>query len=155
MATEIKDKYSAASAFSITLTSLLGSTANVGRQSSFVNNQSNRFQKLIVYARLQQSGTVSGSKAAYVYGLRGDAAGHATDSAASGDGAITFNNAQLLGVIGNKASPAAGEYIEGEFIFDTPGPEFAIGITHDTCSTLSNLSTGQWVKYIGVNPEAQ
>jgi hypothetical protein len=155
MANEIKDKYSASTAFSITLTGLAGSSLGVGRQSALVDNSVTRYQKLLIYARVQQSGTVSGNHAAYIYGLREDNAGHISDSLTSGDASATFLNAPIIGVIGNKSSPNIGDYTNGEFIFDSPGPRFGVGVTQDQCSILSNNPTGQWVRWVGVDPEVQ
>lgn len=155
MANEIKDKYSSSAPFNIPLDGLTGITG-VGVYSDFVDNSSSRYRSVMIYAKLTQSGTLTGNKAGYVYGLRADASGHRTDGAQATTGSLTFLNAPLLGVMTNKVTPAAGDAIYGEFLFDTPGPSFAVGVSQDMCSTLTINSTGfNWVRWVGVNPEVQ
>lgn len=155
MPTEVKDKFSTASRANISLDYLLGSSAGVGRQSDFIDNTTTRYQKVLVYAKLTQSGTVTGNKAGQIYGLRSDDANHRTDGAGTSDAAITFLNAPLIGIITNKSSPSAGDVVYGEFVFDTPGPKFAFGVSQDMCQSLSPGTGANWIYWVGVNPEAQ
>lgn len=150
MAAEYKTKYSAVNVANITLSGLAASTSQVGRQSAFIDNSTTNYSSLLVYAGMTISGTISGSKAGYIYGLRGDGAGHRTDGAGTGDAALTFLNAPLIGVMGNKATPATGDSVYGEFIFDQPGPTFAFGAYQDMASTLTINTGANYIKWVGI-----
>ena len=155
MASEVLEKFSALSTANISLDGLLGSASQVGRQSDFIDNSTTRYSKLLVYAKTTLSGTTSGSRSAVIYGLRGDGAFvHRTDGASTGDSALTFLNAPVIGVMGNKTSPSAGDTVYGEFIFDSPGPRFAFGISHDMCTALSPGTGANWIRWIGVTSES-
>jgi hypothetical protein len=155
MPTEVKDKFSTSARATISLDYLIGNAAYLGQQSDIIDNGTTRYQKVLVYAKFTQSGTVTGSKAATVYGLRYDNANHTSDGAGQSDASITFLNAPTLGIVGNKSSPAAGEAVYGEFIFDTPGPKFGFGVSHDMCQALSPGTGANWIYWVGINPEAQ
>jgi hypothetical protein len=154
MPTEVKEKFSSLSAFNITLTSLAGSAANVGRASDFVDNSSTRYGKVLVYVKLTQAATATGNKAAFVYALRSDGIVASGTDGITGNAAYTFLNAPILGVVGNKASPAAGEAVFGEFVFDNPGPKFGIGVSHDMSTALTANTGDNYVQWLGVNPES-
>lgn len=155
MPTEVKDKYSTAQQFNILLTGLKGSTLAVGRASDFVDNTATRYQKVIVYTTLTQAATVSGNKSAYIYGLRCDNVSTTGTDGVTGDMGVTFLNAPVIGLLVNKSSPTAGENVIGEFIFDTPGPKFGIGVHHDMASNLTTNTGENFIRWIGINPEAQ
>lgn len=155
MPTEVKDKYSTAQEFVILLTGLKGSSLQVGRASDFVDNTVSRYSKVLVYVNLTQAATVSGSKTAYIYGLRCDNVSTVGTDGVTGDMAVTFLNAPILGLLANKSSPSAGESVMGEFVFDTPGPKFGIGVYHDMASNLTTNTGENFIRWIGINPEAQ
>lgn len=157
MANEIPDLFDASTALTITLASLATSTTGVGRQSTIVDNTTNRYSKVIVYVKLKQGTTPTGSKAGYVYLIRDDnhATNHRTDGAGASDAALTVNNATLIGIIRNVAAPSTGDNLFGEFVVETPGPKWGIAIVHDTAVNLDSTEGNHWVRYVGVNPEVQ
>lgn len=157
MAIEIKDKFSSSTALTITLASLASSTAGVGRQSSIVDNTTNRYQKLIVFVKIKQGTAPTGNRGVYVYLIRddNDATNYRSDGAGASDAAITILNSQLIGVIGNKAAPSTGDDLYGEFVIDTPGHKWGIAIVHDTGVNLDSTGSNHYVRYVGVNPESQ
>jgi hypothetical protein len=155
MANEIKDKYSAAAALTITLASLASSTAGVGRQSTIVDNSTNRYQKIKLYCQIKLGTSPSGSSGVYVFSIRGDqhATPYRTDGAGASDAALTVLNAPLLGVMRDLASPATGDVLYGEFELLTPGPEWGICIVHDTAVALNSTGGNHFCHWIGVDPE--
>lgn len=158
MPIEIKDKFSTSAALTITLASLASSTSGVGRQSTLVDNSTTRYQDLLVYVKLTQGTTPTGSKAAYAYLIRSDkdaTTPHRTDGAGASDAAWTALNARLVGVLRNKTSPATGDVLYGEFAISAPGPEWGIAIVHDTGVALNATAGNHWVRWIGRNPESQ
>ena len=159
MPSEIKDKFAASTALTITLASLAtSSTRDAARQSDIVDNTTNRYQKILVYVKLKQGTSPTSARGAYVYLIRDDNNGtnHRTDGAGASDAALTVLNAQLLGVINNKASGAAtGDNIYGEFMIDSPGPKWGIAIAHDTGVNLDSTGGNHWARYVGLNPEMQ
>lgn len=154
---EIKDKYGSPTALTITLANLASSIVGVGRQSTLVDNTTTRFSRLIVYVNIKQGTNPTGNKSVYIYLIRSDNDGtqHADDEAGASDAAITILNSQLIGVMRNKASPATGDVLKGSFVVDAPGPEWGIAIVHDTAVNLDNTGGNHWVRFIGINPEAQ
>lgn len=157
MANEIKDKFSTDAALTITVASLASSTAGVGQQSTIVDNTTARYGRLIIYAKITVGTTPTANRTIKVFGIRSDADGttkHRSDGAGATDAALTVKNAILLGIIFVDAATSDTAYY-GEFIFDTPGPEWGIAITHDTGVALNATGSNHWVRYIGVNPEVQ
>ena len=55
----------------------------------------------------------------------------------------------------NKASPATGEIMYGEFLVRRPGPTWGIVIVQDTGKDLNVTGSNHWVRWIGLNPEVQ
>jgi hypothetical protein len=154
MANEIKEKYSASAGLTITLASLASSTVLVGRQSTMIDNSTTRYQKTIIYLKIKQGTSPTGNRGVYVYGLRGDGTLR-TDGAGASDAALTVLNAPLIGVMVNKPSPATGDTLYGEFVFDNPGPEWGIAVVHDTGVNLDSTEGNHDYNWIGVNPEVQ
>jgi hypothetical protein len=157
MANEIKDKFSSSTAFTITLASLATSVVGVGRQSDIVDNSVTRYQDVLVYAKIKQGTSPTGSRSVYVYAIRSDANAtpHRSDAAGASDAGITILNAELIGVMRNKASPTTGDDLYGEFMLSRPGPGFGIAIVHDTAVNLDSTGSNHWVRWIGLNPEVQ
>jgi len=159
MANEIKDKFSASAALTITLASLASSTAGVGRQSTLVDNSSARYGELVVYVKITVGTTPTANTPIYVYLIRSDNDGtdHRTDGAGASDAALTVNNAPLLGVIMVPATTSDTAYY-GEFStrpYGAVGPEWGIAIVQSTTVNLNSTGGNHWVRYIGVNPEVQ
>lgn len=158
MANEIKDKYGSTTALTISLASLASSTSGVGRQSTLVDNSTSKYQDILVYVKIKQGTSPTGSRGVYVYLIRDDADGttpHRTDGAGSSDAAWTASNAQIIGSMRNLSSPATGDVLYGEFVVNRPGPKFGIGIVHNTKVNLDATGSSHWVRYVGLNPEIQ
>lgn len=156
MANEIKDKFAASAALTITLTSLADAA---GRQSTLVDNSSNRYQDLLVYVKIKNgSSAPTANSVVEVHLIRDDKDGgteHVSDGAGASDAALTVLNAQLIGVIRNKSSPSAGDVIYGEFFVQRPGPKWGVVIVNRTGQTLDSTGSNHWVRYVGCNPEVQ
>jgi len=158
MANEIKDKYSVSAALVVTLASLASSSSGVGRQSTLIDNSTARYQALLILVKLTQGTSPTGNKGAYVYLIRDDkdaTTPHRTDGAGASDAALTVQNAILIGVMQNKASPSTGDVLYGEFLVERPGPQWGIAIVHDTGVALNSTAANHWVRYIGLDPEVQ
>lgn len=158
MANEIKDKFSTSAALTITLASLASSTAGAGRQSTIVDNSSTRWGEILLYVLLKQGTSPTGNKGANIYLIRDDAdatTAHRSDGAGASDAAITILNAPLVGRLVNKASPATGDNLYGEFVIYKPGPKWGVAVVHDTGVNLDSTGSNHWIRWIGTNPEVQ
>ena len=154
MSNEVKQLFGSPTAFTITVASLASSTAGVGRQSTLVDNSSTRYGRLLVFVKLKQGTSPTGNRGAQVYLLRGDGTNR-DDGAGASDAALTVLNAQLIGQLVNKPSPATGDVLQGWFVVDEPGKEFGLAIVHDTGVALDSTGGNHLVQFIGVNPEVQ
>lgn len=154
MANEVKEKFGSRTALTITLASL--ATGSAGRQSDFVDNSTARYGKLLLFLKIKQGTSPTSARGVYVYGLRYDGTGSRTDGAGASDAALTPVAAERIGYLPNKASGAAtGDDIIGEIVWENPGPNWAIAITHDTGVALDSTGGNHYVAYVGVNPEVQ
>lgn len=154
MANEIKEKYSDSAAFTLTLASLASSTVGVGRQSTLISNTTTRYKRIIVYLKIKQGTSPTGSRFVYVYGIRGDGTIR-DDAAGASDAGFTRLNAVELGVLGNKSSPSTGDLLTGSFVFENPGPEWGIAVVHDTGVGLDSTEGNHAYSWVGVLPEVQ
>ena len=158
MANEIKDKFGSSTALTITVASLASSTAGVGRQSTLIDNTTDRWSKLHIFVKIKQGTTTPVSnRAVYVYLLKADdnATEHITDGGGTVDAALTIKNAQLIGAMYNGTTPAAGDVLYGEFLVHDPGRQWGVAIVHDTNVNLDATGSNHWVRYLGANPEVQ
>jgi hypothetical protein len=155
MANEIKDKFSSPVNLSASFTGLAGSTTYVGRNSEWIDNSVDRYQKLLITARVAMGGSPSGSRGVYFFGLRDDGIGYRTDGALPTSGVFTGVNAPIIGVLASPLSPTSGNFLYGDFIFDKPGPKWAIGYSQDIWLVGEVTNTGHFINYIGINPEIQ
>ena len=158
MANEIKDKFSSSTAMTITLAGLGSSASLVGRQSTLVDNTTARYGRLLVYYNIKLGTSPTGNKSIFFYLIRGDddATPHRDGSAGASDAAWTAQEGMApVWVERDKASPSTGDVIKGSFIVDIPGPEWGIGVVHDTGVNLDSTGGNHWVRYVGLNPEVQ
>lgn len=158
MPSELKAKFGASTALTITIAGLATSTAGVGRQSTIVDNTSDKFQQILLYVKIKLGTSPTNATRADIYLIRDDNHGtnHRTDGAGASDAGLTVLNAQLIGSINTKSSGVAtGDNIYGEFVIDQPGPKWAIAIVHNTGVNLDSTGSNHWARYVGVNPEAQ
>ena len=155
---EFNDGGSAAptlTAFTITVASLVTSASGVGRQADMVSNASTRYRKLLVWAKIKLGTSPTSNKAVTIYAIRGDAAGNRTDGAGASDAAWTAKNAQVIGQLSTGASASTGDVLQDWFVFNDPGPQFAIGIAHDSGVNLDSTGGNHAIGWIGENPEIQ
>jgi hypothetical protein len=146
MADDITAKLGTATAMTITLASLASSSARVGRAATSVSNATTLYTLLHVYVSIKV-GTPTAASNIYVHGLRGD--GTIYDDAFAGtDGAETFDNSPMLGIIRVPGTTADVTYAKG-FHFWHPGDRFSVGIWHDTGDNLDSTGTAQAVRYQG------
>jgi len=152
------------SALTITLASLASSTTNVGRQSTMVDNSTTRYGRVLVSVSIKLGTSPSASKAIYVYGIRSnkDATAIRDDGAGASDAAWTRKNAEYLYYPNTRrpsiiycGAAATGDVFKQTFYFDDPGPEWGVGIVHDTGANLDSTGGNHVISYLGENPEAQ
>lgn len=156
MASEIKDKYSAAVPLTITIAAVASSTVAAGQQGDMIDNTTTRYQRIKVYGQFKL-GTSPAAGSIYLYVIRGDkyATPYRTDGAGASAAALTFLNAQPIGVGRTKGSPASGDlvFIEGEIV--APGPEWTVGFSHDTTAALEATAGNHFLHWLGLDPEIQ
>lgn len=157
MASQILDKFSSSTAYTITIASLASSTTFVGRQSTIVDNSTTRYSLIHGYHKFKQGTSPTGNRGVYVYAIRSDANAtqHRSDNAGASDAAWTRANAESIGVARNLGSPATGDVVYVETFTVNPGPEFGVGIYQDTAVALDSTGGNHWMRWIGNNPEAQ
>jgi hypothetical protein len=154
MANEIKEKFGTSQAFTMAIASLASSTLGVGWQATYIDNSTTRYKRIYVLLKIKQGTSPTGNRFVYVYGLRGDGTIR-DDGAGASSASWTRQNAMELGVMANKASPSTGDLLYGVFVFDNPGPEWAIGIVHDTGVALDSTEGNHDYNWVGANPEVQ
>lgn len=157
MANVVLDKYASVVALTITLGSLATSTTGVGRQSTIVDNTTNRYQDILLSVSIKQGTSPTGNKSVQIYLIRDNNDGTAIldDNAGVSDAALTVLNAPLIGTLINKSSPSTGDVLAGNFLITRPGPKWGIAIVHDTGVNLDSTNGNHVVSYIGLNPEIQ
>lgn len=155
-ATEIKTKYDAAAAFTITLASLANGNA---RQSDIVDNSANQRPAALIYLKIMSGGTAPTANQTYeVYLLRGDNHGSPVqdDAAGASDAAITLENSPLLGSITVTADVNKAFY----GVFDTAGlgplgPKWGIAIKNASGQALNSTESNHLKHYVTYLPEVQ
>lgn len=156
MANEIKDKFTASTALTITLASLASSVVGVGRQSDMIDNSTNRYQRIKGYVKARL-GSSPAAGSVYVYALRGDKNGtpYRTDGAGASDAALTVLNAPVAGIARTKSSPATGDDLYVDFEILSPGPEWGLAVVQDSGVNLDSTAGNLFIHWVGVDPEIQ
>ena len=140
---DLSIKYMSSSTVTITLQSL-GSTSS--RQSSVIDNRTNKYLDYMVHVKLASTtGTIGGDRAAYVYAVARDADNLAdyTENASTADSVITLTSPPNAVRIGYVSVPAANTvYRAGPFSVAAAfggfmPPQFAIVIENRTGLALS------------------
>ena len=153
---EIKSKFGTSTALTITLASLASSTAGVGRQSTLIDNSSDKFQKIHLFCKVTTGTSPTASKGIYVYLIKADKTASAnviTDSAGTSDAGITVVTAQqIAGAFTSSTSNTAYAF---DCVIQNPGPMWGIAIVHDTGVALHATGGNHAAYYVGENPEAQ
>lgn len=153
MANEIRTKFDAVAAFTITLASLASAAA---RQSTIVTNNLNR-AAAIIYLRIKSGNAPTAGAVYELYLIRDDGVTtYRTDNAGAADAAITIENAQLIGTI--VVTATANKQFYGDF--DTAplgplGPKWGIAVKNTSGQAL-NATEGDHLKtYAYYLPEIQ
>lgn len=147
MSIDTTEILSSLTAFDIAPASMASSTVGVGKQSAMVDNTEG-YEKIYVYLKLQLGTNPTGNRFAYLYALRGSGAQN-TDGATSTAADFTRLTAPELGSYPCKASPTTGDYIIGEAVLMNPGPKFGVALVHDTVAALGNTAGNHSVTWIG------
>jgi len=154
MPNEIKQKFVASGSCTITLASLATSTSGVGRQSTIIDNMTNKYQDVAIYSQITMGTTPTTGKGVYLYLIRDDNQGYRTDGAGATDAAWTGINAPIIGVLENR-TPQSNTPLYGDFIVNQPGPLWGIGVSHDTSVNLNSTAGNHFIRWVGINPEVQ
>lgn len=156
MANAIKPLYSSVSNFTITLASLASSTAGAGRQATMIDNSTNRYNRIIVSVNIMVGTSPTASRSIYIYAIRSDKNTTAIrdDAAGASDAAWTRLNAELIGIIRCGAA-ASNTAFKAVFQLRDPGPEWTIGVVHDTGVALNATGSNHVCSWIGVVDEVQ
>jgi len=154
MANTVTDSFASPTALTISLGGLASSTTGVGRQSTIVDNTTNKYQTVELSVHIKLGTSPTGNKSAQVYFIRdnNDGTPIRDDSAGASDAALTVLNAPLIGILVDKTSPSTGDLLEGNFIVNDPGPKWGIAIVHDTAVNLDATNGNHVISFIGKNP---
>jgi hypothetical protein len=154
MANEIKDKFGASTALTITIASLANSA---GRQSTLVDNTTARYQDLLLFVNINTANSPNANSIIEVYLIRSDNDGteHRDDGAGTADAALTPLNSQLVGCLRSSGTPGTGETLKGSFLVHRPGPEWGVALYNRTGQALDATGSNHWVRYSGLNVEVQ
>lgn len=156
MPSSILDTFSAVTSITITLATLAASTTGVGRQSTIIDNTTNRYQDLIVYLKIKLGTSPSANQSVYIYLIRDDGVSNVrTDGAGATDAAWTAKNAELIGVLNTGQSPATGDIIQDGFLVRRPGPKWGIGVVNNTGVALATGAGSHLAEFVGLNPQSQ
>ena len=105
---DIKTAFGTSTAMTITLASL-ASSATAGRESTVVDNTTNKFIDALVYVQCKlQTGTPANDKAIYVYAYGSEDGTNYTDNATGSDAALTQRVPTNLILIGRIECPDSG-----------------------------------------------
>ena len=153
MPKEIKRKYGASAALTITLAALPTSVAGVGQQSTLVDNSVTRYGLIHVWYKVTTGTTPTTAKTIQFYLLKDDGTGVATDGAGASDAAITIIAAPLVHAVGTDAT--SDKAYRGHFVIRDPGTKWGIAVVHDTAVNLNATGGNHAIKWLGDNPEVQ
>lgn len=153
MANEIKDKFAASATLTLTLASLADGS---GRQTTMVNNETARYQDLLLFFKITVGTSPSAGSQVDFYGLRGDdhTANLRTDNAGASDAAITVNNAEHLASLRVTAGTSDAAYYV-DFLFHRPGPTWGIAVVNNSGAALNSTEGNHLKRYVGLLPEVQ
>jgi hypothetical protein len=145
--------YPAAANFTITLASLASSTTGVGRQTTLVDNTTNKYLAAQVELKITMGTTPTANTLVYVYLIRYDNTAIADDGAGASDAGWTQINAPLLGTILCSAATSNVAYYG---VFNTGflgelGPKWGIGIVNSTGAALNSTEGNHGYSWIGIN----
>jgi hypothetical protein len=151
--------YRTDAALTITVASLASSTSRVGRQSTVVDNSTNRDTKATIEFLIKLGTSPTSARSVYFTLLRVDQDGttvHRDDQAGASDAALTCVTMPITFAAPNKTSGAAtGDNIQGSFVVDDLPLSYIIHVSHDTGVNLDSTAGNHWVRQIGMRLQAQ
>lgn len=148
------DTFASLGTLTISLASIASSTTGVGRQSTLVDNTSNKYTSAMVYLKLETGGSApTANSLIYVYLVRYDNNTVADDGAGTSDAALTVVNAPLLGTI-LVSTTGTNTFYYG--CFDTSflgplGPKWGIAIVNSSGAALHGTEGNMLKNWIGRN----
>lgn len=125
--------YSVSADLTVSLASLASSASYVGRQSTLVDNTSTGYSVIHVQARVTTGVNALAGNIVF-YAIRGNGT-QRTDGAGASDAAWTPNTAKILDVVVVPTNTTNGTYTL-TFRMHDPGPEWGIGVGHNTNANL-------------------
>lgn len=142
--------FGTSTALTLTLASLASGGPKVVNHSAMVNNSSVKAKRIRVFVKAKLSaGTFGGDNKIYIYGLRSDGTLTSDGVAATAATGVTLKNADLLGTLTVPITTSSTAYtLQNWFIFENPGPYWAIGIANATGSALTSTAGDHGVQYI-------
>jgi len=153
MATNIiKSKFGTRQTLTIQLVSLASNSA-IGRQSTIVDNSSDKYQLIHLWCKIMVGTTPTANTRMYVYLIKSNGT-ERSDNAGPSDAAHPIVNARLLGIIRVPVNTSNTSYY-GEFKIQNPGPQWGITITHDTGVALNSTASNHVISWVGENPDVQ
>lgn len=151
----IKETFASVASFTLTLSSLANSAVGVGRQSTLVDNTTNRYLSALISLNIKVGTTPTANSLIYIYLIRqnNDGTPIADDNAGASDAGITIINAPLLGTI---LVPDATSNANYRKTFDTSflgplGPKWGIAVVNSSGVALN--STEGAYSWIGVTKD--
>lgn len=155
MPSEIKAKFSTSADLTISLASLESSTAGVGRQSTIVDNTSDKWQKIHIYAKIRVGTSPTANRCVKFYLIKDDGdGGYRTDNAGASDAEHTVVNATFLASLVVTATTSNVDYY-CDFIINNPGPKWGLSVNHDCVAALNSTGSNHVISWVGENPEGQ
>ncbi len=152
MATQnIKPKFASSANLTITVASLASSTSGVGRQSTLVDNSSNRYGLIHLFGKITTGTSPTASRTIWVYLIRGNGTLR-TDGAGASDAALTVVTAELIKAIPTD-NTSNKTYTFDAWIPD-PGPEWGVAVVHNTGVNLNATAGNHQISWVGDHMEA-
>lgn len=135
---------------------MASSTTGVGRQSTMVDNSTNRYKRIQLSLKVTMGTTPTVNRNVYVHLIRDnrDATAIRDDNAGTTDAAFTIINAPLLMALTN-TSTSTGTILRGNCVFEDPGPGWGIGIYHDCVAALDATESNHVLSFVGISDEIQ
>lgn len=152
MANAILDKFSSNTAITITLGSL-ASSDTVGRQGTIVDNTSDRYSIIKLWASIKLGTSPASNKGVTLWLIQSDGTRY-TDGAGGSDAAFTVINAKCIGTL-SKASPSTGDVLSDWFTIVNPGKQWTVAVTQNSGANLNATDGNHVIQYYGVYPEVQ
>lgn len=158
MANAVLATYQTLSNYTLTAASLATSSSYAGRQSTMVDNSTNRWPLIYNSLNTKLGTSPTASKFLYFSTIRSDKNSTAIRdlNAGASDAAMTNTNKNLDTLVTiSCGSAATGDVFKKIAIMTDPGPEFGIHLSHDTGVNLDSTGGNHVFSWRGVNPEIQ